>query len=695
MPDKFTNGLVNETSPYLLQHAHNPVNWFAWGANALTKAKAENKVILVSIGYSACHWCHVMERESFENEEVASIMNEHFINIKIDREERPDLDHIYMDAVQAISGSGGWPLNVFLTPDAKPFFGGTYFPPVKAFNRPSWTEILMGVSQSWKQKENEIIAQAENLTSHLQKANSFQFGDNTGVVIGGEKIVADEQIGLMFSGIMTSADKEWGGFGTAPKFPQTFTIQFLLQYHYFTGNGDALNQALISIDKMIDGGIYDHVAGGLARYSTDVEWLAPHFEKMLYDNALLINVLCDAWQITSNDKYRQAIHKTISFVSHELTNHEGCFYAALDADSEGEEGKYYVWQKAEIEEILEADSVIFCAFFDITEQGNWDGKNILRILRQSDDFVKTMSLDKDQFEQMIGFCLKKLRLYREKQRTKPSLDDKIILSWNALMLRAVAKASVVLQHDRYRNIAEASLDTLMKYFRIEDAGIALMHTYKDGTAKYPAFLDDYANLVAAFIQLYKATFKDKYLYLAYDYCKYIIDNFSDEDSVLFFFTHVTQKDVIVRKKEIYDGATPSGNAIMAENLFQLSVIFEREDWKSRAQWMLKSLSPLIVKYPGSFGIWASLLLQQQIGVNEIAVVGNDYLAVADNIMLNFVPNTILMGSVAQNQRFPLLSNKPESNATLIYLCKNYTCLEPYLQPDLLIKEINKSNKLTV
>jgi uncharacterized protein YyaL (SSP411 family) len=429
MHSTFTNRLINETSPYLLQHAHNPVEWFPWGDEALEKAKQEDKIILVSIGYSACHWCHVMERESFENEPVAKLMNENFVNIKVDREERPDLDHIYMDAVQAIAGNGGWPLNVFLTPQAIPFYGGTYFPPQKAYNRSSWTDVLNSILQAWKERKNEIEAQAENLTDHLLKANSFGAIANTIEPNKEQDLITIEQCDQMFTTIMKTADTQWGGFGKSPKFPQTFTIQYLLRYHYFTDNKEALQQALLSIDKMLMGGIYDHIAGGLARYSTDEEWLAPHFEKMLYDNALLINILCDAYQITTDKKYADAIRKTIAFVQTELMSSEGGFYAALDADSEGEEGKYYVWQKKEVDTILGEDAELFCAFFDISEAGNWEEKNILRNLQSIEDFTIARGLEKEIFEKTVQQCLQKLSLQRT-SRIKPSLDDKIIFDFD-------------------------------------------------------------------------------------------------------------------------------------------------------------------------------------------------------------------------------------------------------------------------
>jgi uncharacterized protein YyaL (SSP411 family) len=692
MHSSFTNRLINETSPYLLQHAHNPVEWYPWGEEALAKARVEDKIILISIGYSACHWCHVMERESFENESVAALMNAHFVSIKVDREERPDLDHIYMDAVQAMSGSGGWPLNVFLTPQAKPFFGGTYFPPEKAYNRSSWTEILHSIVEAWKERKNEIEAQAENLTDHLQRANSVLALGNAIENNNGEGLTTIEHCDQMFSTIMKSADTQWGGFGKAPKFPQTFTIQYLLRYHYFTGNKEALQQALLSIDKMLMGGIYDHIGGGLARYSTDAQWLAPHFEKMLYDNALLINILCDAFQISSHKKYADAIRKTISFVCDELLSDEGGFYAALDADSEGEEGKYYVWQKKEVDAILGQDAAMFCAFFDITEHGNWEETNILRMLEPIGDFAVARGLGEEQFEQFIQQCLQKLSVQR-KNRIKPSLDDKILLGWNALMLQSIAKAAVVLDEPAYQKMAVANFVFLQKRFNNAADSSQLMHTYKNGISKYPAFLDDYAYLIAALLQLYKTSFTENYLRIAADYCSYVIENFSDEESCFFYYTHQDQKDIIVRKKEIYDGATPSGNSVMAENLLQLSIVFDNAAWRARSNKMLNQLSASVMKYPGSFGIWASLLLYQVMGINEIAVIGANFANLSKDIVLKYLPNVVIMSSEQGNEAFPLLAAKPSSESDYIYLCKNYSCLAPFMTANSLFSEIERSNKI--
>lgn len=674
----FTNRLINENSPYLLQHAHNPVDWYPWGTEALEKAKAENKIILVSIGYAACHWCHVMERESFENESIAQLMNEHFINIKIDREERPDLDHIYMDAVQAMTGSGGWPLNVFLTPAAKPFYGGTYFPPERAHNRASWTEVLNGVQQGWLNRKEEITAQAETLTDHIQRSNDF--GQlKTGTV---DDNFSKEQCELMFENIMKTADTDRGGFGKAPKFPQTFTIQYLLQYYYFTGNKRALEQALLSIDKMLEGGIYDHVGGGLARYSTDNEWLAPHFEKMLYDNALLLNICCDAYQLTQAPKYEKAIRKTLDFVQRELLDSGAGFYAAIDADSEGEEGKFYVWQKKEIEALLGNEAPLFCAYFDITEKGNWlgesgadKGKNILRILKDTKAFAEERGLDPGTFESRIDACLSLLLAERNK-RVRPALDDKILLGWNALMIVALCKAAAALADDGYLELAKISFNNILSNFQAAENAPGFYHTFKNGTAKYPAFLDDYAYLVQAGIFLQELTSDTGYLLHAKKWTEHIIENFGEEATGYFFFTNKYQEDVIVRKKEVYDGAVPSGNSIMADNLFYLSVVFDKPSWQRIAQDMTRQLSNAVVRYPGSFAIWASVIIKQTYGINEITVTGNDFAVIRSGLLQAYMPDKVLQCAVSGNDEFPLLAHKKNHGDTLIYACKNYSCKAP-------------------
>ena len=450
-----SNKLISETSPYLLQHAHNPVNWYPWGEEALLRAKTEDKPILVSIGYAACHWCHVMERESFENPETAALMNQHFINIKIDREERPDLDHIYMDAVQAMTGSGGWPLNVFLTPNLKPFYGGTYFPPRPVQQRNSWSQVLEAVATAYRNKKEEVEQQAEQLVSHLAQANSFGLQSNTGASL----LFSESSIADAVNNILKTADRQWGGFGRAPKFPQTFTIQFLLRASQYipdaadvalNNNDEALQQALVSLDKMLAGGIYDQLGGGLARYSTDAQWLAPHFEKMLYDNALLLSVLSEAYQLTQKDRYREVIAQTIGFVQREMMHPRKGFYAALDADSEGEEGKFYVWSKSEIDEILGADATLFNEYYNVSEEGNWEGKNILHVLQPVEVFAAERKTDVRHLKKILSEATGKLLAYRSK-RPRPLLDDKVILGWNALMNTALSKAYAATGEESWRN----------------------------------------------------------------------------------------------------------------------------------------------------------------------------------------------------------------------------------------------------
>jgi uncharacterized protein len=670
MSQQFTNRLIKENSLYLLQHAHNPVDWHSWGNEALEKAKLENKMILVSIGYAACHWCHVMERESFENEKVAAKMNTYFINIKIDREERPDLDHIYMDAVQAMTGSGGWPLNVFLTPEAKPFYGGTYFPPSRAFNRSSWEEVLDAMIAAWKDKKGAIELQADSLLEHLQKAGDFSS------IKQSDTAFSKELCSQIAENILKQADKEWGGFGTAPKFPQTFTIQYLLENYYFTGNSEALQHALLSLDKMIQGGIYDQAGGGFSRYSTDNEWVAPHFEKMLYDNALLISVISNACQITKNTEYERVIRETIKFIKRELLNREGGFYAALDADSEGEEGRFYVWDKETVEQILGVDAALFCAFYKVTNEGNWEGKNILHIVKKTNIFAAERGLTSSTVEKTLQQCLAKL-LFERNKRVRPLTDDKILLGWNALMVTALCKAGAALNEDSYKLLAEKSLQFLFKNFKknVQEAGF--WHTYKNGEAKYPAFLDDYACLIEACIHMQEITSSLQYLNWASEITQFVMDNFKDEATGFFYYTHKDQADIIVRKKELHDGALPSGNSTMAGNLLYLSVVFNNPVWLQTAERMVRSMSTAIVNYPASFGVWASLLQQITFGTDELVITGNDFKAYRNQLLTVYWPARILQSAIEEHADFPLLRDKSYGGKeTLIYRCVQYSCKTP-------------------
>ncbi len=695
----FTNKLISETSPYLLQHAHNPVNWFAWGEEALQKAIEEDKPILVSIGYSACHWCHVMERESFENEETAKLMNENFINIKIDREERPDLDHIYMDAVQAISGSGGWPLNVFLTPAKKPFYGGTYFPPQRAFNRASWKEVLTGVAQLYKDKRQEVETQADELIKHIEQSGSL-FNKKDIINIEQQEVFMREECDDIFINIIKQADKKWGGFGNAPKFPQTFTINYLLRYYHYTKNEEALQHALLSLDKMLQGGIYDQLGGGFARYSTDSEWLAPHFEKMLYDNALIISSLCDAYQITKKEEYKKTIEHTLNFLIRELTparmtrsdgDEEGGFYAALDADSEGVEGKFYVWSYDEVNEILKDDAELFCEYYDVSQDGNWEHTNILRVFVPLNEFAQKKNINVNKLEEILSSSAKKLLQQRGK-RIRPMLDDKILLSWNAMMTTALCKASAAFNNSEYKKIAIRNFEFLFSKFKADEKTFELYHTYKNGIAKYPAFLDDYGCMIESCIHLQEITSEEKYLEYAKSFTEYVLENFSSEKEDFFYFTNKNQKDIVVRKIEIYDNAVASGNSLMAKNLMYLSLVFNKPEWRKKAFAGLQNLSGIIIKHPTSFGNWACSFIDVAAEINEIAIIGKDMEKSRTELLQYFIPNKILQSHKTGNEAYPLLSGKIISDDTLIYLCKNYTCLSPVKNVSQLVNQTIKGLK---
>lgn len=661
----YSNRLINETSPYLLQHAHNPVDWYPWTNEAFEKAKKENKPLLISIGYSACHWCHVMERESFEDPQVAAFMNEYFVNIKVDREERPDVDHIYMDAVQAITGSGGWPLNVFITPEGKPFYGGTYYPPKRVFNRPSWIEVLQAIAHAYNDKKEEIEGQANSLTEHLHSTNAI------GKTL--ESFAFDKtDIELAFQNIMKTADKKWGGFGNAPKFPQTFTINFLLRYAWLTGNKEALAQAQLSLDKMIQGGIYDQMGGGFARYSTDAEWLAPHFEKMLYDNALIITTLSEAYQLTKNQLYKEVIEETLSFIEGTLMNDEGGFYSALDADSEGEEGKFYVWEYDEIEQILGNDFLVIARYFNVRKEGNWEGKNILHNHMAINEFAKQQDVDEEDLKKIIKKGKKNL-LHERNKRINPLLDDKLLLSWNALMNTAYSNAYKATGNENYKEMALRNMNFMLQAF--SGGGNKFFHSWKKGLAKHKAFLDDYSFLIAALIDFSEITADTQWLNKAKELTHYVVENFADADSVLFFYTHVEQTDILLRKKEVYDSAIPSGNSVMAMNFHRLGIFYDEKPWQEKATQMMASFGNMAIKYPTSFGIWLSALLEVIFGTSEIAIIGPEFSSVLKKVLGLYIPHHILMAGAIEND-FPLLKGKISNGQTLMYLCKNYTCQRP-------------------
>ena len=688
-----SNRLIHETSPYLLQHAHNPVDWYPWGEEALQRAKTENKPILVSIGYSACHWCHVMERESFEDEQVAAYMNQHFINIKIDREERPDIDAIYMDAVQVLTGAGGWPLNCFLTPDARPFYGGTYFPPVSKYQRPSWIQVLRSLSDAFHNKRDTVEDQANQLMAYLEKSDTTLT----------EKIATNprrpENFDLLrdiFYQIRARFDSVEGGFGGAPKFPGTMSLSFLLKYYHNTKNtpGSNAHEALahveLSLDKMIRGGIYDQLGGGFARYATDRAWLIPHFEKMLYDNALLVHLLADAYKVTKKPLYKTTIEETLTYIQREMTSEECGFYAAQDADSEGVEGKFFVWDKSEIEAVLGEDAHLFCHFYDVTEHGNWEEKNILHRDDSLEKYVEQNGLDFVQTRNKLNTFREKLFQHREK-RIKPGLDDKILLGWNALMCTGFAKAYEATQHDIYRQIVKDNLAFIFNKFQQAEGSTALYHTYKNGTAKYEAFLDDYAFLIAALLDAYEITFDTTYINKAGQLTDFVIEKFFDKTHQLFYYTSDNQTDVIVRQRQIYDNATPSGNSTMVSNLRRLGLILGREDYTEVAENMLQKMHHAIINYPTSFGRWAEALTAQVYPYAEIAVVGEKAENMAAQINEQYIPHKVIMAVREENETYPLLFGKyAEADETLTYICRNYACQAPVETLEEVIETLNNS-----
>ncbi|HEY4336327.1 MAG TPA: thioredoxin domain-containing protein [Puia sp.] len=677
------NRLAKETSPYLLQHAHNPVDWYAWGEEALETAKREDKPILVSIGYAACHWCHVMERESFEDAETARYMNEHFVNIKIDREERPDLDHIYMDAVQAMTGSGGWPLNVFLTPEGKPFYGGTYFPPRPVHNRNSWREVLGGVSNAYHDRRAEVLQQAENLTRHVASLGSFDIGTDKPEDPAGD-LFRPETLRQTMDQLLATADKEEGGFGAAPKFPQTFSIRFLLNQYYFTRDPAALDQAGLSLDKMICGGIYDQLGGGFARYSTDREWMVPHFEKMLYDNALLITTLSEAYQLTRKPLYQEGIERSIEFIDRELSNGEGGYYSSLDADSEGIEGKYYIWDKAEIDLLLGDDAAVFNGFYGVTTEGNWEGMNIL---------TRSVDTMPEPHQREILEAARLRLLQRRNTRVRPALDDKILLGWNALLNIGLSKAYAALGEERYRQMAISNMDFLRSRFKGE--GVYFYHHAYKGEARVPAFLDDYAALISALLHLQEITGNGEYLAEAREILGFVIRHFSEPETGFFLYTHDGQKDILLRKREIYDGATPSGNSMMASNLLYLGIVFDEREWTQRASRMAAALHRPITSYPGSFGVWATIIQALTYSIPEVVITGHRPENARKEFLSHLIPYRVFQSSVEENTHFPLLKDKPAGEDPLIFVCQNYSCQLPVNEVATAIRLVENVYKISV
>ncbi len=679
---KHTNKLINESSPYLLQHAHNPVDWYPWGEEAFAKAKAEDKPVLVSIGYSACHWCHVMEHESFEDEATAAIMNEHFVNIKVDMEERPDVDQIYMTFVQLTTGRGGWPMNVFITPEKMPFFGGTYFPPETRYNMPGFKSILMSIAEAYKEKREDLENSAADIVGEIRRVGMASFDP-------GE--VSLELLEAAFQSFVRSFDSVNGGFGGAPKFPPSMSLEFLLRYYKRTGNENALDIAVKTAKKMANGGINDQLGGGFHRYTVDAIWLVPHFEKMLYDNAQLIRIYLHLYQIESgvssresgadtrsenSDFFEQIAVETLEYVKREMLDASGGFYSSQDADSEGEEGKFFVWTPEEIEAILgKEDATEFSKFYDITADGNFEDKNIPNIKNEDADL-------------RIRFQPLREKLFAEREkRIKPFRDEKILTAWNGLMLAAFAEAARVLQSDDYLDVAKKNADFLIEELMTENG--RLLRTWKDGKAKLNGYLEDYANLADGLIELYQACGDAKYLEKAKDFAEVMITEFWDADNGGFYFTSNDHEELLVRNKDYYDNATPSGNSVAADVLQKLAKFYNDERFERFAVTVERLAASQIKRHPQGFGRVLSAIEFHLSQVKEIVVVGENRNELEKVLSKTYLPDSIIMisddpgsSNLAAFEGRKAIDGKPTA-----YVCENFVCGLPVTNAEDLKKAI--------
>lgn len=664
---KHTNRLIHETSPYLLQHAHNPVNWYPWGEEALEKAKAENKLILVSIGYSACHWCHVMERESFENEDIAAVMNDYFVCIKVDREERPDVDMIYMNAIHLMRGQGGWPLNCFAMPDGRPVFGGTYFPPGQ------WLQTIKSLQSSYKESPEKFEEYANQLLNGIAQSEVIQSQSNP-------EDFSVEDLHEIYKNIANSFDGTEGGFGGAPKFPLPIGLEFVLAYGEQFQNKEALQFLELTLEKMAKGGIYDQVGGGFARYSVDAVWLAPHFEKMLYDNSQLVSLYAKAYKSTKNPLYEKTIRQSLEFITRELTQEEGGFYSALDADSEGEEGKFYVWSKLEIEAALGKEAGLYCEAYDISEKGNWEGKNIPRRKKDFQELAKKYALTNTEWAQKID-QLNGILLAKRAERVRPGLDDKILTSWNALMMKGFVDAYAALGIDSYLKIAEKNASFLWE--KLGDGQGKMFRTYKDDQAKIPAFLDDYALLIQAYTSLYQITFEQKYLDRSELLLNHCFKNFLHPESQMFYYTEADE-NLVARKMELSDNVIPAANSVMAQNLLDLGMIKSQQSWINHAKNMMKNVQQNMIKGQVYYANWDLLLMRFLQAAKEVVIMGDLYVEWTQELQKHYHFNTVFVGS-QEEEYVELMNQRYVANKNMIYVCENKSCQLPVSSPEEALK----------
>jgi hypothetical protein len=677
------NRLANETSPYLLQHKDNPVDWYPWSDEAFARARAENKPVFLSIGYSSCHWCHVMERESFEQAEIAALMNEHFINIKVDREERPDVDSIYMAAVQAMTGRGGWPMSVFLTPDGKPFFAGTYFPPEDRGGMPAFPNVLTALADAYHNKQEEVLDTTQRVVEYLREQSAAR--------TAAEPLTRD-LLGAAYRALEPAFDPEHGGIGGAPKFPQAMTYEFLLRTWHATRDPQPLHMVELTLQKMAAGGIYDQLGGGFHRYSTDALWLVPHFEKMLYDNAQLASLYLHAYQATGKQLYQRIAEETLAYVEREMLDPSGGFYSAQDADSEGEEGKFFVWSKLEIDLALGPElGRVARAYYGVTEAGNFESRNILWRPRDDEAIAAELGMSVDELLASIATAREKLLAERSK-RVAPARDDKVLTSWNALMLRAFAEAGAVLDNAHYTEVARRNAEFLLSSLASDGR---LLRTWKDGRAKLNGYLEDYAYLIDALLTLYEATFEPRWLDEAARLAAGMIDLFWDEEASVFHDTGRDHEQLVVRPRDIFDNATPSGGSAAALALLRLAAFTGDSDLERYAASSLRSVRDYLARMPSGFANWLCALDFYLSTPKEIAVIGlrddpatRALLAV---VRERYLPNKVLAGAggPVTDAASPLLEHRDlVGGRPAAYVCERYVCQQPVTEPDALAQQLD-------
>lgn len=681
------NRLINETSPYLLQHAYNPVDWYSWGEEALAKAKAEDKPIFLSIGYSACHWCHRLREESFEDPATAALMNELYVSIKVDREERPDLDSIYMNAVVALTGQGGWPMSVFLTPEGVPFYGGTYFPPEPRQGMPAFQQVLRGVHEAWLNRREQVLQGGADILNHIRQNETLRLSP------GADELSLDTLKDAV-KALWTQFDWKNHGWGGAPKFPQPMTIEFLLRYHALTGEATPLEMATKTLTTMARGGMYDQLGGGFHRYATDAIWLVPHFEKMLYDNAQLARVYLHAWQVTGEAEFRRIAEETLDYVRREMTNPAGGFYSSQDADSEGEEGKFFVWAIKEIDAALGPDSALFKDAYGVRPGGNFDGANILFFAADPETLARKYQLDESEVRRRLASARQTLFAIRE-QRIKPGLDDKVLSSWNGLMLAAFAEAARAFKRDDYLLTAIANAEFFLNTMRQPDG--RLYRSWRQGAAKFNGYLEDYANLAEGLLALYEATFEVRYFTGARELMDFALAHFTDRQGG-FFDTSDDHETLITRPKDIQDNATPSGHAMAVTMLFKLTLLTADRQYADAATNALRAVQPILGRHPTAFAQWLAAATFALGETKEIALVGepdqDDMRALLNVIFNQYRPFKVVALKHSNTESpIPLLIGREQRNGqATAAVCYNFACRLPVTSPEALRAQLDEPLK---